>query len=554
MKKSLKSIKGSNTSGVSLSDKLIGVLSDLGNTFTNKIQDAVAGASDYLSSDSNTRTVRSSKSKNAPARNGKAKTVEKALYTTITEGQNQKLKSGEGVANVFAKIYNLMLLERTEKIKRLELEKDFEKEKAAKQERRDRELFGLLHMLTGTPKNGAPKAKKENKSNDSLIVKILKGTLGGVKFLFGSILKTTWFLVKTVASITSSIFGSMVKLISGAITTVVPILFSGVKILIKSIVGAAIDGLTAFLMEKGIGLVVKRFLGPFAAVLAGTEAWKEFEKFEEKEVSPFAYGPEYAQYVAKTSAAQKEMMDYRELTKNQRFMRSRDGAVNFEARGRERILAKDKELEDKVYAADAAAKEYAKNYQSKELKDKLEAQGYTVETREQTTHEKNLGQPAMPVIKKDGKQLSDVDIKLLVAKGLISREVGEKIDSAKMNVVDWAKSNVATPVEDYLTNLAKPIRNEYDKISNMEVGGEAKKFISEGLGQLSEMMNIPGLEKTLVKAKEAGYDILEPIVVKASDVVPTKQKPKVVKSLTSTGVRNDESTFLRIQRMNYRPV
>jgi len=108
-------------------------------------------------------TGRSPRSKNAPAHQY-TKTgpdlgeLSKALHTKVSEGQQPKLKSGDSVSNVLAKIYNLFLINSKadsnarDEDKRKKIEENELKEKQHKE---------ILKALTGTGMAVPVKAKKE---------------------------------------------------------------------------------------------------------------------------------------------------------------------------------------------------------------------------------------------------------------------------------------------------------------------------------------------------------------------------------------------------------
>ncbi len=59
----------------------------------------------------------------------KLSSIEPALYTNVSDGQKQKLRKGDGVADVLARLYNLMKAEYIAERKKLKIEKNFKKEK-----------------------------------------------------------------------------------------------------------------------------------------------------------------------------------------------------------------------------------------------------------------------------------------------------------------------------------------------------------------------------------------------------------------------------------------
>ena len=94
--------------------------------------------------------------------------IQPALYTKVAEGQNQRMKKGEGVASVLGKLYNLMRLNYTEEEKRRELDINFKYQQEKQKETWHKEL---LEAITGIKGTGS--ATKVTKPKD-------KGMFGGI--------------------------------------------------------------------------------------------------------------------------------------------------------------------------------------------------------------------------------------------------------------------------------------------------------------------------------------------------------------------------------------
>jgi len=137
-------------------------------------------------------TGRSPRNKNAPAHQY-TKTgpdlseLSKALYTKVSEGQRPKLKSGDSVSNVLAKIYNLFLINSKadsnvrDEDKRKKIEENELKEKQHKE---------ILKALTGTGMAVPVKAKKEEgKSFLEIIGEMVKSVIGTVTGMIDSAIK-----------------------------------------------------------------------------------------------------------------------------------------------------------------------------------------------------------------------------------------------------------------------------------------------------------------------------------------------------------------------------
>jgi len=74
-----------------------------------------------------------------------------ALYTKIGEGSRPRLRTRDSVADVLAKLYNLILTTNLKQIKDKKIEKNFRKEQESEKERRNKELIkALTGLKTGS--------------------------------------------------------------------------------------------------------------------------------------------------------------------------------------------------------------------------------------------------------------------------------------------------------------------------------------------------------------------------------------------------------------------
>lgn len=105
----------------SLSEKLLGGFEGTKNTLnTTKLAETIAqGISKRLSTIGNSGNLLGGKTV------GK---IDTALYTSVSEGQYQRLRRGDGVADVAAKLVNLIILSDEEKKLHHELDRNFEQE------------------------------------------------------------------------------------------------------------------------------------------------------------------------------------------------------------------------------------------------------------------------------------------------------------------------------------------------------------------------------------------------------------------------------------------
>lgn len=104
--------------------------------------------------------------------------IQPALYTKVAEGQNQRMKKGEGVASVLGKLYNLMKSNYTEEEKRRELDINFKYKQEKQKETWHKEL---LSAITGMKVTGS--ATKVTKPKG-------KGLFSGLGDLLKNIEKT----------------------------------------------------------------------------------------------------------------------------------------------------------------------------------------------------------------------------------------------------------------------------------------------------------------------------------------------------------------------------
>ena len=101
--------------------------------------------------------------------------IQPALYTKVAEGQNQRMKKGEGVASVLGKLYNLMKPNYTEEEKRRELDINFKYKQEQQKEKWHKEL---LEAITGIKGTGSATKVTKPKSG---------GLLGGLGDMFKKI-------------------------------------------------------------------------------------------------------------------------------------------------------------------------------------------------------------------------------------------------------------------------------------------------------------------------------------------------------------------------------
>ena len=132
------------------------------------------------------------------------KNINTAMHTKVSEGQKQKVLKGDSAANVLGKLYNLMKQYHDEDITRMELERSNKKFKEERDQKWHEEIIdALLGKGKGKAKKQKPTANKEEgfnlwsylknalKSAFEFIVKTIKSIFKGIVNGFKNIVKAT---------------------------------------------------------------------------------------------------------------------------------------------------------------------------------------------------------------------------------------------------------------------------------------------------------------------------------------------------------------------------
>ena len=163
-------------------------------------------------------------------------------YTTISPGPIRPLRRGDSESNILAKMYIFMRKEREERIKKYELEKDFEKERLEEEERRHEKLVEAIKKSTG-------RGKVEDVKKNPLLQMLKKllsftKTVIGTLFSFGKMFSNVLSIIPDmIFPMIKSVIGKLIPSIMGRLTGT---LFSILKPLF-SVIGVsatAIAGLT----------------------------------------------------------------------------------------------------------------------------------------------------------------------------------------------------------------------------------------------------------------------------------------------------------------------
>jgi hypothetical protein len=525
-----------------LSDTLIENLTSLRNTFldssfgkaiTGKVSDANNEQTSGMKKSKSKTTVRAERKKN----------ISDAFFTKVSEGQNQKLKSGEGLANIFAKIYNLMKSEHEEDVKRYELQKDFENERREKQSSRDKELFDVIHKLTDGSK--PVEKKKEKKDTSSFITKILGNMLQGVKSLFSGILKTVWsvskFIVSSIYKVTKGVAGLVYGIVKEAMSVVTSFLFEKIlgaatstltRLVSFSVnkLGTAVVDLLAGLLEliPGGGFLVKGL--KIAAVAAGVIATEKTTETVSDTITEGLIGKEALQHYNKShelAVKKQQIEDYAATT----------GDYN-------RAL-KDRKYDEVVKQHDAeyAAGKASESEHQKDLSKRLGALGYELDYND--SFRNPLNGVSLPGIR-DIKTGESVNRGIV---GVISKMQGDYGQSA---------SDISKELMGKFENnetLKKLRESTGDNLSSIK--DEAKslaKEIDENVGeQLNKTADV--LNKLSVENKDLknGPTNTEPTFIKQTNVVGSSGSSEPnINVVSSVQTRTDDPTWMKIVKSNLR--
>jgi len=219
--------------------------------------------------------------------------IEPALYSNVSDGQRGKLRRGDGVADVLAKLYNLIKSDYTNEAKKFKIQKSFQEKKDKDKEKWHKELLSAL---------GGGKAVKMDKNGNT------KQSSGGGMFdsiieMFKNLSLMLAPLLTLGASVLSSLAAFLISPIGVALLggTFLALLSSWLVGLIAKDPQAALRG------EGGIGMAV--------AGLASEGQLPSYEKEQTDKKSEKTYqkvkkeGPEKSS-LEDLKVAQQQMIDY----------------------------------------------------------------------------------------------------------------------------------------------------------------------------------------------------------------------------------------------------
>ena len=169
--------------------------------------------------------------------------IQPALYTKVAEGQNQRMKKGEGVASVLGKLYNLMKLNYTEEEKRRELDINFKYKQEQQKEKWHEEL---LEAITGIKGTGS--ATKVTKPKDGGLFGGLGDMFKKIKDMIDKLLKPFEWL-KEFGSLESLAMRLLAPSLGGLLG---PIILAGIAIAATAALAAYVSGKTTEFIKKNV--------------------------------------------------------------------------------------------------------------------------------------------------------------------------------------------------------------------------------------------------------------------------------------------------------------
>jgi len=105
------------------------------------------------------------------------------FFARVSPGSLQPVKQSEGVADVFAKIYNLLKKNIDDETKRREVEKNFREEQSLEDERRFKELLAAITS------SARPKATPVEKKEGGGLLDFIRSMFGNIKDMFTNLMK-----------------------------------------------------------------------------------------------------------------------------------------------------------------------------------------------------------------------------------------------------------------------------------------------------------------------------------------------------------------------------
>lgn len=110
------------------------------------------------------------------------------LYSSISEGNTQSMKKGDGIATILARMYNMIKAEQINSLKRYQIEKSFKKIREKEKEKRNKELIEAIKSLGSF----ATVKTTEKKQEGGGLIDFVKGLIESAKNLLMGVISSIW--------------------------------------------------------------------------------------------------------------------------------------------------------------------------------------------------------------------------------------------------------------------------------------------------------------------------------------------------------------------------
>jgi hypothetical protein len=496
-------------------------------------------------------------------------TINRAFYTTISDGQLRPLQKGDGLANIFAKIYNLLKSQHEEDVKHYELEKNMR--------RNDKKDKGFLSLLDRKKdeKVTAKKEEDDGEKSKSLFGKMFGLFFGGVKTILGGMMSVVigtigslsnivWGLMKTIKTVLGflpSIFSAVTGVV-GIITNLVEkvmgkfierlvlsSLISAVKDAVMPRVLSAIMAVVGALVGKVKGFSISQLaIAGLLGLGAAFKAEQEAEKINQGLFND-AFVKEGPKGELDTTRAERDKklseLDAKYSINNK--IHASTSRVPLKDPGVPSYVKERKKIEEEYGTTRSKLQKEQNKYFIEEIEPKLRGEGYTMGDALDILTPRYFPPGSdgfsIPVIKKDGKEISDAEYLYLGAKlGLIKRftkSLTGDIEDFKKNTISKIEEN---PIVKSITDEVKSLeQKKNDFVSQIE---DMKNGTGEALTKLFKDYNL----------NKGNAEFLAPIVNKTSEVINSGKSAPGMTIDTSVSVRTDDPTLKKVLFNNLRPV
>ena len=568
-----------------ISDTLKERLSGVRNKFSNFSFGKMMGSqTSDISPEAKKENLGAGEKSNPGAGNMRTRIINTAYYTTVSEGQHRNLKKGDGLADILAKIYNLLKVQNKETKKIKSPPKSSSSSKIYKSEKTN-QYEDIIELLM--PAFSAMKTAFAGIKGLFASVKgVMGGVVGGVSGIIGTISSLIGGTLGVISNVLADVF-SVVKMIGSGIFSLSKGVFgltgSIVAILSDFIFKDIVKPLTTFLLRKMVAVATsiagrvarnvfidilyglfKTAPGPVkafaAAALAalGIAAASEVNDMFEEEALDLQIGPEATKmiYGLKILKERAEEEEKQEKEKYQKLIEQRDRATmqgpNSEARRIYDTMVENRKNykpvtvdRDNLKLSITEYEKRKKEYQEGKLK---EIMGEDWELNPNDTMKSLL-------------DARDDKLGLGYEKiyGLKNKKTGETISPLQSvallkglkSVSDMSRDfNIEDILPDGAKNLAKRMEDPFNAFAD-----EASNFLVAANTKLNNIENTMGtkLEEISKVLKEAGYKVLTaPPVTNVINNVVNQGAPKGGGAATPVSLRSDEDTFIYINFENSR--